>query len=255
MLLTAGNAYAAKSYDELSATGVPVFAGFNGYLTWAEMKKLVTSMGVAVRREDAAAELNARTEDRLLAIKDRLSALGSLPSVTLLRTGENGVVYNQVDALLDALGFPGDRATSEEFTRTLTAEELDQVTSDVIIVGAFQDQQDVRAQLAMNPLWERLPAVRSGGTSITSTTACGGLGLFSSRHRAATRRHRADLQLTPSCHLDLSVHYLENHDHGQNQVLRAGHRMVRGTRCCRHGSRVRVRIRDRGARMESNAGR
>ena len=51
MLLTAGNAYAAKSYDELSATGVPVFAGFNGYLTWAEMKKLVTSMGVAVRRE------------------------------------------------------------------------------------------------------------------------------------------------------------------------------------------------------------
>ena len=36
------------------------------------------------------------------------------------------------------------------------------MTSDVIIVGAFQDQQDVRAQLAMNPLWERLPAVRSG---------------------------------------------------------------------------------------------
>lgn len=162
MLLTAGNAYAAKSYDELSATGVPVFAGFNGYLTWDEMKKLVTSMGVAVRREEAAAELNARTEERLLTIKDRLSALGSLPSVTLLRTGENGVVYNQVDALLDALGFPGDRATSEEFTRTLTAEQLDQVTSDVIIVGAFQDQQDVRAQLAMNPLWERLPAVRSG---------------------------------------------------------------------------------------------
>lgn len=50
MLLTAGNAYAAKSYDELSATGVPVFAGFNGFLTWDEMKKLVTSMGVAVRR-------------------------------------------------------------------------------------------------------------------------------------------------------------------------------------------------------------
>ncbi|MFC9517775.1 ABC transporter substrate-binding protein [Nocardiaceae bacterium NPDC056970] len=162
VMLTNGGEYFTKTRNELASTGVPVFAGFNGYLTWEELERLVTTVGVGVRRESQAAALVDRTRRRRDDLRARLSAQASLPTVALLRAGDGGVVYTQVDPLLDALGFPGDRPTPDQFAIEIPAEKIDTVTSDVVIVSAFGDFDDARARMAANPLWERLPAVRAG---------------------------------------------------------------------------------------------
>lgn len=162
VMLTTGSEYFAKTRNELASTGVPVFAGYNGYTTWDALERLVTTLGVGVRRESEAAALVDRTRRRRDDLRARLAAQNALPSVALVRAGEGGVVYTQVDPLLDALGFPGDRPTPEEFAIAVPAEKIDTVTSDVVIVSAFGDFDDARTQMATNPLWERLPAVRAG---------------------------------------------------------------------------------------------
>lgn len=162
VMLSHGSPFFEKTKRELSSTGVPVFAGFNGYLTWEDLERLVTTLGSGVGREEEAAALIDTTRRRRDSLRARLSTLGALPTVTLLRAGEAGAVYSQVDPLLTTLGFPGDRPSPEQFAVEIPAEKLDTVTSDVVVVSVFGGDTDTHAHMAQNPLWERVPAVRAG---------------------------------------------------------------------------------------------
>lgn len=177
LLLTAsrGRDTDVAARDELAGTGVPVFVAFNGFLDLEEHVRLLTDTANAVNMAAAGAAAEADLRARIAELRGRLITAGDLPTVNLLQTFGDGLLYNQVSPLLDALGVPGNRADSATFTEEFSAEQLDQFSDDVLFVfGSASatepkpEAADLEAFLSTNPLWSGLPAVQSGRVAFVS---------------------------------------------------------------------------------------
>jgi iron complex transport system substrate-binding protein len=160
-------------FDRLDAVGVPVYTAFNGYVTLRDSMKLLADVGRAVGLEDEAAALEADLRASVTDLRDRVEAIGPMPTAAFLRVTPEGVLYNTLMPLLDELGVPGPRPAPEQFFEELSAEQLGQFQHDVLFVSDGDDPDGTLATLRANPLWGMLPAVRTERVHLVADTLWG----------------------------------------------------------------------------------
>ncbi|HYD10241.1 MAG TPA: ABC transporter substrate-binding protein, partial [Acidimicrobiales bacterium] len=136
MVAEAGVDFYTPIFDKLRETGIPVFGAFNGYLSVDQYMQLLRDVGVAVGLESKAKELEDDYRARVADLSTRLEASGPLPTATFVRViPGDGMIFNNLMPILDAVGVPGDRPGPEEFYRELSAEQIEQLDHDVLFVG------------------------------------------------------------------------------------------------------------------------
>ncbi len=160
--------------ETLRSGGWAVFGAYNGYATVDDSMRLLADVGVAVGREDRAAQRAAGLRASIDQLATRLGATGGAPSTGFLRVFPgDGTLYNTVVPLLDALGVPGGRPTPEEFVLEISAEQLGRFDHEVLFVGDGGDERATRTALESNPLWATLPAVQGGRVVFVPDTLWG----------------------------------------------------------------------------------
>jgi iron complex transport system substrate-binding protein len=129
---------------------------------------LITRIGGLIDREPQAAELRARVEAELAAVRKRIAGQDRPRCLLFLRPPEGGSAFTagnetRADTLLHLAG--GLNAFQEaRGYRQLGAETLFALEPDIILVGQSPDPNgpDPVQAVTEDPLLSRLPAVRAG---------------------------------------------------------------------------------------------
>lgn len=154
-----------SNWDEVRTTlqtlDVPVYTALNGYNSVDEYLTLLTDVGVAVGRQDAAATLSTGITERAAALRNRFA--GSAPATTALRVWDGSFTYSFAQPLFDELELPRKSPEAGETLAELSPEQLELVDGDILWVSGTGSLNDIRAVAEANPLWESLDVVRNGG--------------------------------------------------------------------------------------------
>lgn len=130
-------------------------------------------VGQAVGLDDRAAELEAATDaavaERATALADDLGDLSDFTVRAVCAFTDGSIYAFNADSPLgrtaEALGLAPLPAstTPGEAINQISAEELDQLDGDLLLVLAFDDGPNGNADLAQSGLWKQLDVVRDGG--------------------------------------------------------------------------------------------
>ncbi len=162
-LLLVQNGFATKEnlarFQQIAPTVVTSF------IDWRTSLRQVAE---ATGREEQAARLVADTEAATRQAATRLAAVKGrkVQAVTAFPTGEIYVLNDAspLGKLAPQLGlapFPKAK-TAGEAVDQLSLERLTDLDADVLLVQHFDDDRSGYEKLTKQPLWQRLPAVRSG---------------------------------------------------------------------------------------------
>lgn len=148
-------------YDELSAIAPTVFTETVG-VTW---KDNLAVHAEALGKQDEAEKLLAAYEQRVKEVGEKV-ADDLAVSIVRFVPGEIRLYAqdNFIGTVLKDAGIARPAAQDvAEFSVTVSAEQIDKATGDVVFVGTYGDPAETDGPAVLGgPLWKKLPAVQTG---------------------------------------------------------------------------------------------
>jgi iron complex transport system substrate-binding protein len=154
----------------LAESDIPVYGFYdqNGLSTWQEGLEELRKLAALTGRSEQAETVIQQFEERLAAYKARspmdrsVMVVGATENEFYIRTAVSGTC-----ALIREIGQCdwADPTDGASWSYTTSAEGLLELDPDVIIVsnwGEWPDNETMLADLAQNPLWNELTAVKAG---------------------------------------------------------------------------------------------
>lgn len=152
-------------YDELSAIAPTVFTETVG-VTWKENFAVHAE---ALGREEEAEELMAAYEKRAEEVGQKV-ADDLAVSIVRFVPGEIRLYAQEsfIGTVLEDAGIARPAAQDvAEFSVTVSPEQVDQATGDVVFVGTYGDPAETDGPAVLGgPLWKRIPAVQAGDVHV-----------------------------------------------------------------------------------------
>lgn len=148
-------------YDELSAIAPTVFSETVG-VTWKENFQLhAEALGREEEAEELLSEYETRAEEVGAKVPDdtEVSIVRFVPGEIRLYAQENFI-----GTVLEDAGIARPAAQDvAEFSVTVSPEQIDQASGDVVFVGTYGDPAETDGPAVLGgPLWKRIPAVEAG---------------------------------------------------------------------------------------------
>lgn len=135
----------------------------------------ITQTGVIFDEQHKAADLVARLEGRVAAVRDRVAGKGrkkvllAYPGMAAMSTNSLPAVFSGgiYDDIIEAAGgenaFPSDRP-NPELTSTLNAEAMAAAEVDVLVIGLSDPSEKDQAERLADQLFQRYPQWRAAKT-------------------------------------------------------------------------------------------